>query len=121
MTSFVTNNGSLILRNGQLLVGDPSCCCCQSSDRAEYDGCFCFLDESLSAPGEDAAIACAQLACDTYWPVGSVAPGGQCMGKIITGCEPSISGGYGGGCFYADALIYCCGDQQPTTTSGPAE
>lgn len=27
MTSFATINGSLILRNGKLLVGNPSCCC----------------------------------------------------------------------------------------------
>jgi hypothetical protein len=27
MTVFVTKNGKLILRNGKLLVGDPSCCC----------------------------------------------------------------------------------------------
>lgn len=31
MTSFVTKNGSLILKNGKLLVGDPSCCCCSTS------------------------------------------------------------------------------------------
>lgn len=27
MTSFVTKDGSLILKNGKLLIGDPSCCC----------------------------------------------------------------------------------------------
>lgn len=31
MTSFVTKDGSLILKNGKLLIGDPSCCCTKRS------------------------------------------------------------------------------------------
>jgi hypothetical protein len=106
--------------------GPPSCCCptttpppdCTGSIVGAYSGCICWHAPENNAPGEDAAIACAQSACDQFWTP-EYSQYACPEGYVITDCNlgpPQVDPSCGGPDYYiVQVSVSCC----PTTTTPP--
>ena len=81
-----------------------------------YSGCQCWHAPENNAPGEDAAIACAQSACDQFWTP-EYSQYACPEGYVITDCTlgpPQVDEACGGPDYYiVQVSVSCCPEENP--------
>ncbi len=114
--ALINQGGSLLLQNGALATG-AGCCCnnCSGQIVGAYSGCNCWHAPENEGPGEGAAIACAQSACDQFYtPEYSqyVCPEGYVITDCILGA-PQVDGACGPPFYIVQVSVSCCPGENP--------
>jgi hypothetical protein len=140
--ALVVDGGGLVNKSGALGTGQACCCnkcsgpCDEENPCPEgcvcvdgecvtpdctgvivgaYSGCQCLHAPENNAPGEDAAIACAQSACDQFWTP-EYSQYACPEGYVITDCTlgpPQVDGACGPPFYIVQVSVSCCPEENP--------